>query len=931
MRKSQDQERTVRKWSVALVLAALALLARVDGQQRDKDQPRGRAEDNFVQGELLVKFSSALSPSQREAVLSTKKFARLRRFDAVDVELVRVPPGQAVAAAAGGLRSLSGVVTVQPNYLRYAVQSAPPNDPLWLEGRLWGLERIQAQSVWNTFSRGDDRVVVASIDTGINYRHPDLAANMWRNPLEIPANGVDDDGNGYVDDVFGIDARTHTGNPMDDHGHGTLTAGTIAAAGNNTEGLVGVTWNTKLLACKFLGADGVGTDAGAIECFNYIVGLRNRGVNIRVSSNGWGAARSDGAPAGALEAAIETAGTAGILNVFGAGNDAKDTDREPFDPASFGSASVVSVASSDRNDARSSFSNYGAASVDLSAPGEDILTTYQSAYASASGSSMAAAHVAGAAALLASLDPTLSADGIKVLLLRNVDQLPAWTGRVASGGRLNVFRAASAAGIGPNRPPTVSIQNPVDGDVLTTPVNVTIEAMANDDASGTVKLVAFYANGTLLGTSAAAPFSVAWSPTTIGNYILTAVATDNKGATTASAIVPVTIAKPNVPPAVVLTSPGAGASFIAPATIPVSAMATDEDGTVSFVTFYANGVPIGVDAASPFAIAWSPVGAGQYALTAVATDNQNATATSASLSIVVVPPNVPPSVTLTAPATGSSFAAPVSLTIAASAVDLDGTVTSVSFFANGLPIGSDSSSPFTLPWSSVTPGDYTLTAVATDNAGATSLVSNAVVVTVTPPVRMNVALAANGGVASASSTLQGNYPASAAINGDRRGQGFSSGGGWNDGTLNVYPDWLAVQFNELKTVDEVSVFSMQDNFTAPVDPTPTMTFTTWGLRSFEIQYWDGSGWVTIPGASVTLNNLVWRRFTFVPVTTTAIRVLINAALNGSSRVMEVEAWGTSALGSPADDALLPDAADGPATETPDDRRNILRPPPAWRE
>jgi len=995
MRKSQDQERTVRKWSVALVLAALALLARVEGQQRDKDQPRGRG-DEFVQGELLVKFSSALSPSQREAVLSTKKFARLRRFDALGVELVRVPPGLAVAAAAGGLRSLSGVLSVQPNYLRYAIQSAPPNDPLWLEGRLWGLERIQAQPVWNAYSRGDETVVVATLDTGINYRHPDLAANMWRNSLEIAGNGVDDDGNGYVDDVFGIDARSHTGNPLDDHGHGTLVAGTIAAAGNNSVGLVGVTWNARLLACKFLGADGVGTDAGAIECFNYIVGLRNRGVNIRVSSNGWGAARNDGAPAGALEAAIEAAGAAGILNIFGAGNDGRDTDREAFDPASFGSSSIVSVAASDRNDGRPGFSNYGVASVDLAAPGEDILSTHQSGYASASGTSLAAAHVAGAAALLASLDPTLSADGIKVLLLRSVDQLPQWTGRVSSGGRLNLFRAANAVGIGPNKPPTVAIQNPMDGDALTTPVNVTIDAMASDDANGTVKQVAFYANGTLVGTAAAAPFSVPWNPTAVGTYVLTAVATDNldatatsagvsvtvakpnvppavsltspiagasfvapatvplsatatdadgsvsfvtfyangapvgmdaaspfalswspvdpgdytltavatdnKGATTTSAGVPVTVAKPNVPPTVSLTSPGPGASFTAPATIALSATAADEDGTVSFVTFYANGVPIGADASNPFAMAWSPVGVGPYVLTAVATDNQNATAASPSVSIVVVPPNVPPSVTLTAPTTGASFAAPVSLTLAASATDVDGSVTSVSFYANGLPIGSDASSPFTLPWSSVTPGSYTLTAVAIDNAGATSLVSNAVVVTVTPPVRMNVALAANGGAASASSTLQGNYPASAAINGDRRGLGFGSGGGWNDATLNVYPDWLAIQFNEPKTIDEVSVFSMQDAFTTPAEPTPTMTFTTWGLRTFEVQYWDGSGWVTIPGASVGINNLVWRRFTFVPVTTTAIRVLINAALNGSSRVMEVEAWGTTALGSPADDA-----------------------------
>lgn len=1081
----------MRKWSLALVLAAVALLARVEGQPRDRDQGRSQ-KDEFVEGELLVQFSGTLSSSQREAILSTKKFGRLRRFDALGVELVRVPPGLAVAAAAGGLRSLSGVVTVQPNYLRYAVQSAPPNDRYWLEGRLWGLDRIQAPSVWNTFSRGDDRVIVASLDTGINYRHPDLAANMWRNALEIPGNGIDDDGDGYVDDVFGINALNHSGDPMDDHGHGTLTAGTIAAVGNNGEGVVGVTWNTRLLACKFLAANGVGTDAGAIECLNYIVGLRNRGVNIRVSSNGWGAARRDGAPAGALQAAIGAAGAAGILNIFGAGNEGKDNDREPFDPAGFGSSTSVSVAASDRNDARSTFSNYGAVSVDLAAPGEDIITTYQAAYGSASGSSLAAAHVAGTAALLAGLDPSLSPAGIKVLLLRNVDQLPQWAGRVASGGRLNAFRAATAVGVSPNAPPSVSILYPADGDVLTTPVNVTIDAIADDGANGTVKQVTFYANGTPVGTSSAAPFSVPWSPSSLGkytltavatdnldatttsaavsvtvvkpnvppavsvtnpgpgasfqlpatiavgatatdadgsvssvafyangvsigidsnspfavswspagagDYLLTAVATDNQGATTTSSGVSVTVTKPNIPPTVSLTSPGAGAvfqmpatitigaaaadedgsvasvaffadgvqigvdstnpfamqwtplvagdytltavatdnqgatmasagvivtikkpnvppsialtspigggSFVAPASIPLGAMATDPDGSVSSVTFFANGAPVGTTSSSPFAILWSPVGAGQYTLTAIATDNQGATTTSAGVSVTVVPPNVPPVVALTGPAYGSSFVAPASITITASAADADGAVTSVAFFVDGAPIGSDASSPYSILWSNVAPGTYTLTATATDNSGATSQ-SNAVQVTITAP-RINVALAANGGMASASTTLSASYPASGAINGDRRGLGWGAGGGWNDGTLNAYPDWLAIQFNSAKTLDEVDVFSMQDNFTTPVEPTPTMTFTTWGLRSFEIQYWDGSAWVPIPGASVVNNNLVWRKVTFTPVTTTAIRLFINAALNGSSRVMELEAWGTTAFDDTADDALAPE-------------------------
>jgi hypothetical protein len=255
------------------------------------------------------------------------------------------------------------------------------------------------------------------------------------------------------------------------------------------------------------------------------------------------------------------------------------------------------------------------------------------------------------------------------------------------------------------------------------------------------------------------------------------------------------------------------------------------------------------------------------------------------------------------------------MNITASAADSDGAVTSVTFFVNGAPLGSDPSSPYSFAWNNVVPGTYTLTASATDNSGATSM-SNAVQVTVTAPPRLNQALVANGGAASASSTLSGLYSPFGAINGDRRGIGWGNGGGWNDGTLNVYPDWLAVQFNSPKTIDEVDVFSMQDNFTTPVEPTPNMVFTTWGLRSFDIQYFDGANWVNIPGASITNNNLVWRKFTFTPVTTTAIRIMVNAALNGSSRVIELEAWGTTAFAPPPAPAATASLIMAPGSREP---------------
>jgi hypothetical protein len=245
--------------------------------------------------------------------------------------------------------------------------------------------------------------------------------------------------------------------------------------------------------------------------------------------------------------------------------------------------------------------------------------------------------------------------------------------------------------------------------------------------------VTFFANGVPIGADSDSPFTASWTPAAAGDYTLTAVATDNQGATTTSAGVTVTVVKPNVPPSVSLTSPGAGASFQLPTTIAIGAAATDDDGSVSSVTFYANGVSIGVDNSSPFAMSWTPPAEGDYALTAMATDNQGATTTSAAVSVSVIKPNVPPSVSLTSPGAGQSFVAPASIPLGAMAADSDGTVASVTFYANGAPVGMASASPFAILWNPVGVGQYTLTALATDNQGATTM-SGSVSVTVVPPM-----------------------------------------------------------------------------------------------------------------------------------------------------------------------------------------------------
>jgi hypothetical protein len=247
-------------------------------------------------------------------------------------------------------------------------------------------------------------------------------------------------------------------------------------------------------------------------------------------------------------------------------------------------------------------------------------------------------------------------------------------------------------------------------------------------------------------------------------------------------------------------------------------------------------------------------------------------------------------VSITSPAAGAVFPGQSQITIDAAAADSDGAVQQVSFYVDGVLISTDGTAPYSAQWSG-SMGGHTLTAVATDDLGKTTT-SASVGITVQPLAgRINVARASNGGTGSASSIYGASYGPAGAINGDRKGLNWGNNGGWNDGTQNASPDWIEVDFAGMKLIEEVNVFSMQDSYTSPSDPTPTMTFTLWGLRTFEVQYWTGASWATIPGATITGNNLVWRKFTFAAITTTKIRVNITAALNGNSRVIELEAWG----------------------------------------
>jgi subtilisin family serine protease len=309
------------------------------------------------------------------------------------------------------------VDTCTPNY-KLSISQGTETDPL--QDSLWGMSDesgIGAVSAWGS-TTGSSDVVVAVIDTGVDYNHEDLLPNMWINPGEVAANGIDDDGNGYIDDVRGINlsvGAVSTSDPMDDNQHGTHVAGTIAAVNNNGLGVRGVSSGVKLLPIKFMDSSGSGRLSDAIAAIDYMVDLKvNRGVNIRVANNSWGG----GGYSPALEAAIRRANDAGILFVVAAGNSASDIDLFPAYPASYEVPNVVTVAAIDQAQNLASFSNYGAVGVDIAAPGVDITSTLPGQrYGALSGTSMAAPHIAGSLALLVSVEPQVAvADAISRLL-----------------------------------------------------------------------------------------------------------------------------------------------------------------------------------------------------------------------------------------------------------------------------------------------------------------------------------------------------------------------------------------------------------------------------------------------------------------------------------------------------------------------------------
>lgn len=405
-----------------------------------------------VPGEYVVKLKnqySVLGTAQLERLLGAKVVEQLSpESNAVLVQRSVVEKAELAIAA---MANSPGVEYAEPNYIYHTVGGVRslPNDPRLNE--LWGMINtgqkssgdmgeitgkagvdIDAKRAWE-IETGNNRVVIASIDTGVDFGLEDLAPNAWTNTAELNGRaGVDDDNNGVVDDVNGYNAINNSGNQTDDHGHGSHTSGTIAAKGNDGKGVVGVAWNAKVMGVKFLSASGGGTLADAVKAVDYTTRMK-----VDMTSNSWGG----GGFSQSLYDAIARARDAGILFIAAAGNSGSDNDSDPEYPASYDLDNIVSVAAIDNAGDLAYFSCYGATTVDVGAPGVNVVSSTPNGYESWSGTSMATPHVTGVAALLKSANPNMGWAEIKERLIRTSKPLGSLRGKVASNGLVNAYHA----------------------------------------------------------------------------------------------------------------------------------------------------------------------------------------------------------------------------------------------------------------------------------------------------------------------------------------------------------------------------------------------------------------------------------------------------------------------------------------------------------
>ncbi|MDX6385128.1 MAG: hypothetical protein QOK48_2701 [Blastocatellia bacterium] len=428
----------------------------ISNPQRTSDptQTSPTSDDDKELTEVLVRFRPGTTRETIERITANFNDEVEDRIEAVDgLEVIEDEDGRDAESVLAQYRALSEVEYAETNSPIVLDHEDSGRKHLHADDEMfagqWGLFNdgakggkagadISAMRAW-AVTKGSEQVVVAVIDSGVDYAHPDLANNIWTRPEIIKA--YEDEDLGTIDDQHGLNLVDDDGDPMDSNGHGTHCAGIIGAEGGNGIGIAGVNWKVKIMPLRFMDGDGAGTTKDAIEAINYVINRRRAGVNVRIISASWGSnTRSR-----ALEDVIRTAYDEGILFVAAAGNDHSDNDQKPHFPSSYNLGNVISVAAVNRQDQLTAFSNYGANSVQVAAPGEEILSTWLNhGFAEKKGTSMATPFVAGVAALILSQNPKMSVDELRARILKSVDSVPSLKGQVSTGGRINAAKAVGA-------------------------------------------------------------------------------------------------------------------------------------------------------------------------------------------------------------------------------------------------------------------------------------------------------------------------------------------------------------------------------------------------------------------------------------------------------------------------------------------------------
>jgi thermitase len=446
----------VRKWQKGRKPAPRSSSSSQD-RNDGSDEGDQKDEQSGTKAEILVRFRAGVTQNTIESITQRLNDQVEDQIESVaGLEVIEDEDGKDAESVVAQYRTLPEVEYAELNseikldHEDGGRKHVHADDEMFF--RQWGLFNggqnggtagadISAMRAWSV-TKGSDQVVVAVLDSGVDYSHPDLANNIWSRPPIIMAYRDDDlTPEGPVEDVHGFNVVEDNGDPMDDNGHGTHCAGIIGAEGGNGIGIAGVNWNVKIMPLKFMDAEGTGTTKDAIEAINYVIDRKRAGVNVRIISASWGST----AKSRALEDVIRKAYEEGILFVAAAGNSSSDNDVTPHYPSSYNIGNVVSVAALNRKDELASFSNYGAKSVHIAAPGEEILSTWlKNGFEEKKGTSMATPFVAGVAALVLAQNPKMSVDDLRALLLKSVDQVPSLKGKVSSGGRINAAKAVGA-------------------------------------------------------------------------------------------------------------------------------------------------------------------------------------------------------------------------------------------------------------------------------------------------------------------------------------------------------------------------------------------------------------------------------------------------------------------------------------------------------